>query len=193
MWVAIYVVAIIVVNWSFVALSPWATPFGDLYIANIIVGFVFVLRDYAQRAVGHKVLIATLLAGIGTYFVVYYTSPQGMFTSSSSLFTAYVTAIMGDTSIAAVITFASVAAFAISEMTDWAFYSFLKRPLQQRILVSSLVAVPLDTIVFQYLAGYFSPAAFATEVASKVLGVVLVWYFLRIRIGNTEKLLAGNQ
>ena len=192
MWVALYVAAIILVNWSFIALSPWATPLGDLYIANIIVGFVFVLRDYAQRAVGHKILIATLLAGVGTYFVVYWTAPLGMSTEPSSAFTAYMVSLMRDNSIAAIITFASVAAFAISEMTDWAIYSFWKRPLQQRILVSSLIAVPLDTIVFQNLAGYYSPAAFATEVVSKALGVAIVWYLLRLRIGNAETPVAAH-
>jgi hypothetical protein len=45
--------------------------------------------------------------------------------------------------------------------------------LSQRILVSSLIAVPLDTLAFQYLAGYLTPAAFATEIASKAVGVFL--------------------
>ena len=40
-------------------------------------------------------------------------------------------------------------------------------PLQERILVSSVVSVPLDTLAFQYLAGYLTPAAFTTEVLSK--------------------------
>ena len=70
-------------------------------------------------------------------------------------------------------------------MTDWAIYSFTKRPLQERILISSLVAVPLDTLAFQYLASYLTPAAFTTEVLSKALGVVIVWYLLKLRSGNT--------
>lgn len=131
------------------------TAWGDLYLANVIVGFVFVLRDYAQREIGHKVLLATLVAGIATYFIV-------------------------DPTIAV----ASVTAFALSEMADWAVYSFTKRPLQSRILISSIVSVPLDTIVFQYLANYLTPAAFATEVLSKALGVAIVWYLLKLRMGN---------
>jgi queuosine precursor transporter len=153
MWVAFYIVAIVLVNWTFTVLAPWSTPLGDLYIANVIVGFVFVLRDYAQREIGHKVLLATLLAGGITYLMV-------------------------DPAIAV----ASITAFIISEMADWAVYSFTKRPLQSRILISSLVSVPLDTVVFQHLAGYLTPAAFTTEVLSKALGVAVVWYLLKLRV-----------
>ena len=155
MWVVLYVVCIVLVNWTFTVLAPWSTPLGDLYIANVIVGFVFVLRDYAQREVGHKILLATLVAGVITYFMV-------------------------DPAIAV----ASITAFVISEMADWAIYSFTKRPLQSRILISSLVSVPLDTLAFQHLAGYLTPAAFTTEVLSKALGVAVVWYLLKLRTGN---------
>jgi uncharacterized PurR-regulated membrane protein YhhQ (DUF165 family) len=156
MWVVVYIVSIVLVNWLFVVVAPWPTVFGDLYLANLVVGFVFVLRDYGQRQVGHKILLATLVAGIITFFMV-------------------------DKAIA----LASITAFILSEMTDWAIYSFTKRPLQQRILLSSLVAVPLDTLAFQYLANYLTPAAFTTEVLSKALGVFIVWYLLKQRSTNT--------
>lgn len=163
MWVALYVVAIVLVNWTFIVLAPWSTPLGDLYIANLIVGAVFVLRDYAQREVGHKVLIATAVAGVITYFMV-------------------------DKAIAV----ASITAFALSETADWAVYSFTKKPLQQRILVSSLISIPLDTLAFQFLAQYLSPASFTTEVVSKAVGVAIVWYLLRLRIGNSESPVAAH-
>jgi queuosine precursor transporter len=157
--VGTYVASIIMVNWLFApaqlvqGITFWSTPFGDLFLANLVVGFVFVLRDYAQREIGHRVLLATLVAGIITYFMV-------------------------DPGIA----MASVTAFVLSEMADWAIYSFTRRPLQSRILISSLVAVPLDTLAFQYLAGYLTPAAFTTEVLSKALGVAIVWYLLKLRM-----------
>ena len=97
-------------------------------------------------------VLATLVAGILTWYMV---SPE--------------------------LALASLTAFFISELADWAIYSFTRRPLQTRILVSSLVAVPLDTVTFQYLAQYLSPAAFSTEVASKMVGVLIVWYLLRAR------------
>ena len=152
MWVVVYILSIVLVNWLFVAVAPWPTVFGDLYLANLVVGFVFVLRDYGQRQIGHSILLATLLAGIITYFMV-------------------------DPAIAV----ASLSAFILSETTDWAIYSFTRRPLQKRILLSSLVAVPLDTVAFQYLANYLTPAAFTSEVASKAIGVFIVWYLLKLR------------
>jgi hypothetical protein len=140
----------------FTSIAPWSTPMGDLYLANVVVGFVFVLRDYAQREIGHSVLLATAVGGVLTWFMV-------------------------DPAIA----IASITAFILSEMADWGVFSFLRRPLSQRILISSLIAVPLDTLAFQYLAGYLTPAAFATEIASKALGVLLVWYLLRMRDRKT--------
>ena len=163
--VGAYVAFIVLVNWLFVpeqlieGVTQWSTNtwMGTLYLANVIVGFVFVLRDYAQREIGHKVLLATLLAGLP----VWYLAGPGL-------------------------AFASLTAFALSEMTDWGVYSFTKRPLQNRILLSSLLAVPVDTLAFQHLAGYLSPAAFVTEVVSKAVGVAIVWYLLRLRVGNGE-------
>ena len=152
MWVALYVIAIVAVNWMFTAIAPWSTPLGDLYLANVVVGFIFVLRDYAQREIGHYILFATALAGVLTWFMV-------------------------DPAIAA----ASITAFILSETADWGVYTWLRRPLSQRILISAMIAVPLDTLAFQYLAGYLTPAAFATEIVSKAFGVVIVWYLLRAR------------
>lgn len=152
MWTALYIGSIVLVNWMFTSIAPWPTALGDLYLANVVVGFVFVLRDYAQREIGHSVLAATAVGGVLTWFMV-------------------------DPAIA----IASITAFILSEMADWGVYYFLRRPLSQRILISSLIAVPLDTLAFQYLAGYLTPAAFATEIASKALGVLLVWYLLRLR------------
>ena len=152
MWTALYVASIVLVNWMFMAIVPWSTPLGDLYLANIVVGFVFVLRDYAQRETGHKILFATAAAGVLTW-------------------------VMVDPAIAV----ASITAFILSETADWAIYSFTRRPLSQRILYSSLIAVPLDTLAFQYLADYLTPAAFSTEIVSKAFGVFIVWYLLKLR------------
>jgi uncharacterized PurR-regulated membrane protein YhhQ (DUF165 family) len=152
MWTATYVLFIVLVNWLFVVVPPLSTPLGDLYLASVVVGFVFVLRDYAQREVGHKILIATLVAGIITW-------------------------AMTSAELAA----ASLTAFFISETADWAVFSFTRRPLQSRILISSLISVPLDTLAFLYLSGYLTPATFSMEVASKVVGVMIVWVLLRAR------------
>ena len=159
-----YIAAIVLVNYTFVVLPPIPSPFGDLFIANLIVGAVFVLRDYAQRVIGHKVLIATFVAGIITWLMV-------------------------DPGLA----FASLVAFVFSEMTDWAVYSFTRRPLQNRIWISALLSVPVDTIAFQWLGSHYAPdmvqmtpASVAVEIVSKAVGVAIVWYLLKLRVGNAE-------
>ena len=165
--VTVYVAFIVLVNVLFIpenlieGVTQWSTNtwMGTLFLANIIVGFVFVLRDYAQREIGHKVLIATALAGLPVW---HFAGPG--------------------------LAIASLTAFVLSEMTDWAVYTFTKRPLQSRILLSSLFAVPVDTLAFQHLAGYLTPAAFVAEVLSKALGVALVWYILKLRVGNAPAL-----
>lgn len=153
MWVVAYILAIVGLNWLFVVLPPLPTPLGELYLATFIVGAVFVLRDYAQRQIGHYVLLATLFAGVLTWFMV---NPA--------------------------LAVASITAFAISEMADWAIFSFTGQPLQRRILTSSLISVPLDTFAFLYISGFLTPASFATEVASKAVGVMVVWYLLKLRM-----------
>ena len=163
--VGAYIAFIILVNELFVpehlieGVTQWSTNtwMGTLYLAKIIVGIVFVLRDYAQREIGHKVLLATFLAGIPVW---YFAGPE--------------------------LAIASLTAFALSEMTDWAVYSFTKRPLQNRIILSARLSVPVDTLVFQHMAGYLTPAAFVTEVLSKAVGVAAVWYLLKLRVGNAE-------
>lgn len=150
MWVAAYIASIIAVNKLYVVLPMVPTPLGEVSWANLVVGFVFVLRDYAQREIGHKVLLATLAAGIATWFMV-----------------------------SAELAAASLIAFTLSEMTDWAVYSFTRRPLQSRILLSSTLSIPVDTIAFLWLIGILNPASFTVEALSKFLGVLAIWWALR--------------
>lgn len=170
-WTLSYVVAIVLLNWLFApsqlveGVTFWKTAWGDLFLANLIVGAVFVLRDYAQREIGHRVLVATALAAVLTYVFVRLTA---------------------DPEFAKTIAIASFVAFLISETADWGVYSFWKKSLQSRILISSLIAIPLDTVVFQHLAGYLTPAAFVMEVLSKAVGVFVVWQLLKMREAGTQ-------
>lgn len=150
MWVVPYVLAIVAVNKLYMYLPLLQTPLGEVSAANLIVGSVFVLRDYAQRAIGHWVLLATFTAGVITWFMV-------------------------DEALAV----ASLTAFTISEMTDWAVYTFTKMPLQRRILYSSMISVPVDSLAFLYLFNMLNPASFTVEVFSKIVGVAAVWVMLR--------------
>ena len=58
LWVALYIASIVLVNWLFApaqlvqGITVWDTAFGSLYLANLVVGFVFVLLKL--RACAHK-------------------------------------------------------------------------------------------------------------------------------------------
>ena len=74
------------------------------------------------------------------------------------------------------------AAFAISELADWLVYSFTKRPFAQRILLSSVLATPIDTVVFLGIMGWLSAPAVLAMTASKLVGALIVWYLVRNRM-----------
>ena len=149
----LYVLLIVLVNWAFAHVPLVALPGGEKWPpVSLLVGFVFVVRDFAQREVGHRVIFAMLLAGAVSYVMA---SPA--------------------------VALASVAAFLVSEFADWAVYSFTGRRFSERVLISSAVATPLDSAVFLALIGHLSLAGVVAMTASKMVGAVLVWGLVRRR------------
>lgn len=179
-WAYVYVALIPFLNWSFGKNVPQADLtellsgvfgsagpilFNPLTIAT---GIVFVVRDFVQREMGHKVLILMALA-IGWSF--YYSLPG--------------------------IALASAAAFAVSETVDWALFTFTRYRLSTRILLSSALATPIDTTVFLWGADISSrleaEAAGATFVPlfttpnwiffviGKMIGAIVVSAMIRAR------------
>ena len=127
----LYILSIVLVNIGFIYV-PMIPLLGQMFPPmTLIVGLVFILRDFAQREVGHGVLIAMGIGDILSY-------------------------IMADPFIA----IASVVAFGISELVDWAVYTYTKRPLKQRILLSSAIGTPIDSAVFLTMIGFFNPIGF---------------------------------
>lgn len=175
-WAYIYVALIPFLNWTFGKISGFdLTPqLGDLFGSahkimvnplTILTGMVFVVRDFVQREMGHRVLILMALA-IGWSF--YYSWP--------------------------VIALASGLAFAISETVDFLIFTFTKYRLSTRILLSSALAAPIDTTVFLYgadkaqvLAGagepgaLFNPANWILFIVGKMIGALIVSYMIRRR------------
>ena len=150
---ALYIVLIVAVNYAFSVVPLVKLPDGTMWPpVALLVGFIFVVRDFAQREVGHKVLLA-MLVGVGISYV------------------------MADPFIAT----ASAAAFLISELVDWAVYSFTGRPLSQRVLFSSLLGAPVDSAVFLAGIGLLSPVGVLAMTVSKLLGAVIVWWMIRKR------------
>jgi len=125
-------------------------PIGIWQPTSVIVGLTFIFRDLAQRKIGHWVIPVMILGGVISYF-------------------------MADPFVA----IASVTAFLISEGLDWAVYTTTKRPLRDRILLSSAIGTPIDSIVFTAMIGILSPMNVVVMTASKMLSAVAVWLSLK--------------
>jgi len=150
---ALYILLIVAVNYGFSVVPPIDVPGGGKWPPmSIIVGLIFVARDFAQREIGHRVIIAMLVAGVISY-------------------------LMADPFIA----MASVAAFLVSEFCDWAVYSFTGKSFSQRILLSSAISTPIDSIVFLGMIGYLGVSGVILMTASKMLGALAVWWMMRRR------------
>lgn len=149
----LYVLLIVAVNYGFSAVPLVKLPDGTLWPPmSLAVGFIFVLRDFAQREIGHKVLLAMLTGAALSYVMA-----------------------------APYVAIASAAAFLVSELVDWLVYSLTKRPLSQRILTSSLLATPIDSAVFLFGIGAFSWVGLLAMTASKLIGAAIVWWLIRRR------------
>jgi uncharacterized PurR-regulated membrane protein YhhQ (DUF165 family) len=153
-WAAAYVGLMPFINWSFAAVPTAHIPDwlggGQFQPLAIVTGLVLVVRDFAQRELGHWIWGA-MIVGLAL-----------------STLTSWITVVV-----------ASGLAFLISETVDWAVYTFSKRPLSQRIMLSSVASAPLDQIVFIGLASLAVPGIFAlgtvlTGILSKLLGAWVV-------------------
>lgn len=151
-WPATYFSAIVFSNLLMLWLPMMPLAGTVIPPAIITFGFVFVLRDFAQRAIGHSVLVFMAAAAVATFFLA---GPA--------------------------IASASVTAFVISELTDWAAYTLLRRPLRQRILISSLISVPVDTAVFFMALGILDVRSLMVGIAVKLVATVAVWLCLTLR------------
>ena len=145
-----YILSIVLVNIGFIYV-PMIPLLGQMFPPmTLIVGLVFILRDFAQREVGHGVLIAMGIGAVLSY-------------------------IMADPFIA----IASVVAFGISELVDWAVYTYTKRPLKQRILLSSALGTPIDSAVFLTMIGFFNPVGFVLMTLGKMIAALIVWWVIK--------------
>lgn len=164
-WVYLYVLLIPLVNWSFAHVPTVPMPDGGAWSPMAIVtGLILVVRDFAQREVGHYIFMP-LLVGVALSFFM---APPA-------------------------IALASAAAFAVSETTDWLLFTTLKRPFSDRVMVSSLISAPLDSTVFWWLAslavpGIFTWSTLLTAIASKLAGAYVVFRVLKQRERNRAKL-----
>ena len=157
-WTYLYLFLIPFINWCFAAVPQVALPDnGSWTPMAIVTGLVLVVRDFAQREISHWIFLA-LAIGLGLSF----------FTSHPS------------------VAIASTCAFAISELVDWAVYTFIKRPLSQRVAISTAISAPLDSAAFYAIAsttipGIFNIWSLLSSVLSKLIGVAIVYALMRQR------------
>jgi uncharacterized PurR-regulated membrane protein YhhQ (DUF165 family) len=146
-YICLYILTILVLNLGFSYVPMIDLGFGMFSPMAVLAGVVFVVRDFAQRQSGHWVLVG-MAAGAGLSFLM------------ADPFVAY----------------ASVAAFAASEVMDWLLYTVTKKPFHQRVLLSSLVSTPIDTAVFLTLINGMTVGTFVLMVAAKLVAAVVIWY-----------------
>ncbi len=149
----LYILSIVAVNCAFDLVPPLVLPGGDVWPpASLVVGFVFVIRDYAQREIGHYILPAMVIGGLLSWLLA---SPA--------------------------VALASVSAFFAGELLDWAVYTFTGRPFSQRVLLSSALSTPVDSVVFLAMVGLFSWSSVLIMTLSKMVGALAVFLIARRR------------
>jgi queuosine precursor transporter len=146
----LYIVFIISTNSLFVYV-PCITLFREsLSPADAMVGCIYILRDFAQREIKSYVIIAMLIGGGLSY----------LFASNT-------------------VAFASLCAFFTGELVDWALFTWTRKPLSQRLLISSVCSSPLDSFVFLVLIGRLNWVEFSVITLFKFVGIFGVWAYWR--------------
>lgn len=127
-WLAVYMAAIIAANWMTATYGLVPVGFGlKVTAGTFAAGAVLLVRDRLQLVANRWWVLGAIIGG------------------------ALLSAVTSTPAIAV----ASGVAFIVSEMVDWAVFSPLRgRSLPLAVVVSSVVAAPVDTVLFLYLAGF---------------------------------------
>ena len=157
-WTYLYLVLIPFINWCFEHVPTYPLPgHGDWNPMTVVTGLVLVVRDFAQREIGHYIFA---FLAVGLVLSIYTSDPT--------------------------IALASACAFAISETIDWALFTFAKLPLSKRVFVSAGISGPIDAAVFLWIASYSIPGIFnwwslMASVVSRFLGCLVVYLLMKHR------------
>lgn len=147
-----YIILIVLLNTLFTFIPLTHVFSADVSPMDWTVGIVYVLRDFAQRELQHKVIFAMFIGCILSY---------GLAGKAMAI--------------------ASVGAFLIAEFIDWGVYTFTRRSLSQRILWSAGLSAPVDSSVFLMIIHQFNWLAMMILSFAKIVGVLIVWYGWRAR------------
>lgn len=141
----LYVLTVVGCNVMFAALEPWSVLGQIVPPGTLLAGAVFVARDFAHRAHPRAVLPAMAAAAVLSYLLA---SPA--------------------------VAVASAVAFAVSELVDYAVFRGAAGSFRRRVLLSSAIAVPLDTALFLGGIGALSVGSLLVMTAVKMLAAVVV-------------------
>lgn len=147
-----YIICVFLIN-AIVSYIPYTHLWGEVFsLGDVTVGAIYVFRDLAQREIKHYVIIAMIIGGILSY-------------------------IFAEPSVA----IASVTAFMAGEVIDFAIYTYTKKPLSQRIIWSSLISCPIDSVIFLKMTNQLNYVGLAVMLLAKFVGVMVIWYLWRVR------------
>lgn len=125
---AAYIATIVIANWLTATYGLVAIGFGLAVTAGTFAaGFALIARDWVQTTSPGWVVPAAILVG------------------------AALSAVTSNPALAV----ASGIAFLVSEVVDWGVFTPLRdRTMPGAVVLSSVVAAPVDTVLFLYLAGF---------------------------------------
>lgn len=125
---AAYIGSIVAANWLTATFGLVPIGFGLLVTAGTFAaGLALIARDWVQTTSGPAVVIGAIVVGAGVSY----------FTSSPAL------------------ALASGVAFLVAELVDMGVFTPLRRrTLAGAVVASSVVAAPVDTVLFLWLAGF---------------------------------------
>ena len=147
-----YIVLVVLINSFFILLPDISLGHSHFNFGECVVGMIYIVRDFAQREIGHYVILAMLFA-------------------------AYLSYTLADHSIA----LASLGAFVVGESLEWTLFTLTKKPFSQRLLLSALLSVPIDSIVFLAILDRLTLTELSILTGGKVVGIVCLWGIWRYK------------
>lgn len=150
--VFIYLITIIVINMFFSQMFV-QTIFNRIPAISFFMEFIFVYTCYLQRCFGYKVLYVVLIGSL-------------------------LCLMFADKNIHIGLTLA----FIVSEFVACHIYAVSKKQFHQRILISSIVAGVLDTLLFLVFCGMFDLFIMLSIIFNRILIAVMIWAIYEFRI-----------
>jgi len=150
-WASAYVLSIFIAN-VLVSYFGIVKMFGLMFPAGaLMIGLTFSFRDFVQRYWGPW----------KTWFFIGISAVITLFMNWQ-------------------IALASVAAFLISEFTDWLVFIITKKKFIHRIWISNLFSTPLDSAIFVIIAfGWNFDAIFGQTIVKYISGLLVIPFIIR--------------